>query len=157
VAAVTIATLPGAKLLHEGQFEGHKVRLPVFLRRRPLEPVDSDLQTFYHQLLAAVNTKTLRDGEWRLCERSGWPDNQSFLNLVAWCWRSAREKYLVVVNLSGARSQGQVKVPWEELKGLSYRLTDLFTGAVYERKGEEMLNPGLYIDLEGWGFHFLKF
>jgi hypothetical protein len=107
--------------------------------------------------LAAVNTKTLRDGEWRLCERSGWPDNQSFLNLVAWCWRSAREKYLVVVNLSGARSQGQVKVPWEELKGLSYRLTDLFTGAVYERKGEEMLNPGLYIDLEGWGFHFLKF
>jgi len=155
-AAVTVATLPGAKLLHEGQFEGRRVRLPVFLGRRPFEPVDSDLKAFYHRLLAAMNTEALRGGEWRLCERSGWPDNQSFLNLVAWCWRSARERYLVVVNLSGARSQGNVKVPWEELKNLSCRLTDLFTGAVYERRGEEMVNSGIYIDLEAWGFHFLK-
>jgi len=156
-AAVTMATLPGAKLLHEGQFEGRKVRLPVFLGRRPSEPVDPDLKAFYQQLLAAMNTETLRGGEWRLCERSGWPDNQSFLNLVAWCWRSARERYLVVVNLSGARSQGRVKVPWDELKSIFFRLTDLLTGAVYERKGEEMFDSGLSIDLEAWGFHFWKF
>ena len=31
-AAVAILTLTGARLLHEGQFEGRKVRLPVFLR-----------------------------------------------------------------------------------------------------------------------------
>ena len=36
-AAVTFATLPGAILFHEGQFEGRRVRLPVFLRRRPDE------------------------------------------------------------------------------------------------------------------------
>jgi hypothetical protein len=156
-AAVTVATLPGARLLHEGQFEGRRVRLPVFLGRRPFEPADLDLQAFYRRLLAAMNTDTLRSGEWRLCEGRGWPDNQTFLNLVAWCWRRAREKYLVVVNLSGARSQGQVKVPWDELKDISCRLTDLFTGAVYERKGEEMLDSGLYVDLEAWGFHFLKF
>ncbi len=63
----------------------------------------------------------------------------------------------MVVNLSGGRSQGQVKVPWDELKGVPLRLTDQFTGAVYERRGDDLLNPGLYIDLEGWGFHFLKF
>jgi len=156
-AAVTVATLLGAKLLHEGQFEGRKVRLPVFLGRRPIETVDSDLQAFYQKLLAAINTETLRGGEWRLCERSGWPDNQTFLNLVAWCWKSAGERYLVVVNLSDARSQGRVKVPWGEPKNTSYRLTDLLTGAVYERNGEEMFNSGLYIDLEAWAFHFLKF
>ena len=44
-----------------------------------------------------------------------------------------------------------------EEKSISCRLTDLLTGAVYERKGEEMLDSGLYIDLEAWGFHFLKF
>jgi hypothetical protein len=63
----------------------------------------------------------------------------------------------VVVNLSDVRSQGRVKVPWEELRGISCHLTDLFTGAVYERNGEEMIDSGLYVDLEGWGFHFLKF
>jgi hypothetical protein len=156
-AAVTIATVPGAKLLHEGQFEGFKVRLPVFLARRPSEAVDPHLKVFYQKLLAAMNTETLRGGEWRLCERTGWPDNQSFLNLVAWCWRGAKERYLVVVNLSGAKSQARVKVPWEELKGASCRLADLISGAVYQRAGEELVNAGLYVDLEPWEFHFLKF
>src|SRR5690242_16800736 len=36
--ALTIATLPGIKLFHEGQLEGRRVRLPVFLGRRPYEP-----------------------------------------------------------------------------------------------------------------------
>jgi len=39
-AAVAIATLPGATLWHEGQFEGRRVRPPVFLSRRPGEPSD---------------------------------------------------------------------------------------------------------------------
>jgi glycosidase len=34
--AVTVATIPGAKLFHEGQFEGRMVRLPVFLGVVPL-------------------------------------------------------------------------------------------------------------------------
>ena len=156
-AAVTIATLPGAKLFHEGQFEGRKVRLPVQLRRRPPEPADPALQSFYFKLLKARNTKCLREGEWRLCERSGWPDNSSYLNLVAWCWRGAGERYLIVVNLSDSSAQALVHLPWDELQGRSWRLTDLLSGAVYERNGQEMGQPGLYIDLAAWGFHFLKF
>src|SRR5271166_2474742 len=74
-AAVTISSLPGAKLFHEGQFEGRKVRLPVFLGRRPAEPIDEPLQAFYAKLLAAINAPVFRDGEWKLCARSGWPDN----------------------------------------------------------------------------------
>ncbi len=155
-AAVTFATLPGAKLFHEGQFEGRKVRLPVQLGRRPPETVDLDLQSFYFKLLKTLNTKCLREGEWRLCERSGWPDNSSYQNLVAWCWHGAGERYLIVVNLSDSSAQGRVWLPWDELKGLSWRLTHLFTGIVYERNGDEMCNPGLYVALAAWGFHFFK-
>src|SRR6476646_1828315 len=54
-AAVVVATLPGARLFHEGQFEGRKVRPPVFLGRRPDEAVDEDLRGFYGKLLGAVN------------------------------------------------------------------------------------------------------
>ena len=97
-AALAILTLPGAKLLHEGQFEGRKVRLPVFLGRRPAEPPDHDLASFYGRLLKAVHREVFRSGEWRLCERSGWPDNQSCRNVLAWCWASDGERHLVVVN-----------------------------------------------------------
>ena len=51
-AAVAMLTLTGAKLLHEGQFEGRAARLPVFLGRRPKEPVDQDLVVFYGTLAA---------------------------------------------------------------------------------------------------------
>ena len=88
-AAVLVLTLPGAKLLHEGQFEGRRVRLPVFLSRRPDEPADSDLQAFYRHLLTETAREVLRNGQWRLCDRRGWPDNPSHLNIVAWCWELA--------------------------------------------------------------------
>ena len=38
VAAVTTLSQAGARLVHEGQLEGRRVRLPVFLGRRPDEP-----------------------------------------------------------------------------------------------------------------------
>lgn len=71
VAALTMATVPGAKLFHEGQFEGRKVRLPVFLGRRPAEPVDRELRSFYHGLMTAIAEPVFRDGGWRLNNLSG--------------------------------------------------------------------------------------
>jgi len=156
-AAVTILTLPGAKLLHEGQFAGCRVKLPVQLGRRPIEPADGELQAFYQKLLRAVNSKAFSEGAWRLCERSGWPDNQSGVNLAAWCWNSGEERRLIIVNLSDARSQGRIVLPWDELSGCTLRLTDIFTNEVYERYGSEMLDAGLFVDLAPWGFHLLSF
>ena len=156
-AATTILTLPGAKLLHEGQLDGRRVKLPVQLARRPAEPPDADLQEFYARLLRVIRTPALRDGEWRLCERSGWPDNQSCLNLVAWCWRLGDERRLIVVNLSEESSQGLIRVPWDDLAGRSWRLADLLTQSVYERNGMEMQDAGLYVDLGPWRAHFLAF
>jgi hypothetical protein len=154
-AAVTIATVPGAKLFHEGQFEGRKVRLPVFLGRRPVEPADPDLQAFYRTLLKADFLKGFRNGNWQLCDRTGWPDNTSYRNLIAWCWQSAGEHSLIVVNLSDSGAQGLVLLPRNELKGSSWRMTDLFTKKEYERSGDEMCTQGLYVDLPPWGYHVL--
>jgi len=156
-AATTILTLPGAKLLHEGQLDGRHVKLPVQLGRRPAEPADADLQEFYARLLRAIRTPALRAGEWRLCERSGWPDNQSCLNLVAWCWRQADERRLIVVNLSEAPSQGLIRMPWDDLAGRSWRLTDVLTQSMYDRNGTDMHDAGLYVELNPWHVHFLAF
>jgi glycosidase len=155
-AAVAIATIPGAKLYHEGQFDGRKVRLPVFLGRRPDEPADRTVQTFYRTLLEVADAGDLRAGEWRLCGRSGWTDNRSHENLVAWCRHNGPARQLVVVNLSAAAAQGQVQVPWEDLDGGTWGMTDLFTGQRYMRSGNELFTHGLYVDLPPWGFHLLS-
>lgn len=156
-AAVTFSTQVGARLFHEGQFEGRKVRPPVFLGRRPEEPVDEELQAFYKKLLTAIDGPVFRQGEWSICERTGWPDNPSFLNLVAWSWRKEDERYLIVVNLSESQAQGQVRIPWLEVVGRKWQLNDLLSGASFERDGDPMLSPGLYVELGPWSFHFFRF
>jgi hypothetical protein len=149
-AAVTISTLQGARLFHEGQFEGRKVRLPVFLGRRPAEPLNTALKAFYDKLLTAINAPIFRDGEWKLCERSGWPDNASFQNLVAWSWVKDKDRCLIVVNLSDTAVQARVHVPWEEMRGATWRLFDALSYASYDRDGDEMLSLGLYVELGPW-------
>jgi len=155
-AAVAILTLTGARLLHEGQFEGRKVRLPVFLGRRPDEPVDHDLAAFYRRLLDATNSDVFRNGKWNLCERSGWPDNQSGLNLLSWCWIKEDDRYLVVINFRQDPAQALVHLTWDDLREKQWRLEDVLSGAIYNRSGSEMRDAGLYVDLKPWECQFFR-
>jgi alpha amylase-like protein len=154
--ALMTATLPGIKLFHEGQFEGRKVRLPVFLGRRPDEPVDQNLHEFYKNLLKAVSRPVFHEGQWNLCDRTGWPDNTSFQNLVAWSWTKDEERYLIVVNLSDSPVQARVQVPWTDAGGGNWHLIDALSGATYERDGNEMLSSGLYVELGPWNYHLFQ-
>jgi len=152
-AAVAIATLPGMKLFHDGQFEGRKTRLPVFLGRLPEEPVDDARLSFYHSLMKGLAKSALRDGNWSLCQASGWPDNPSFQNLLAWAWQQGSQKYLIVINFSESTVQARVQVPWPSLRGKAWRLFDTLSGAMYDRDGKEMLDPGLYVELGPWTYN----
>jgi hypothetical protein len=156
-AAVAIATLPGATLWHEGQFEGRRVRPPVFLARRPDEVLDADLADWYHRLLAAVAGHRVRAGGWRLLEAEGWPDNQSCRNLVAWSWAGAGagDRHVVVINLSAQPAQGRLPLSWPDLPGRSWRLTDILGQRLFDRDGGELASPGLFVALDPWQFHIL--
>jgi hypothetical protein len=156
-AAVTISSLPGARLFHEGQFEGRKIRVPVFLGRRSTEPVNKELQIFYGKLLAAINAPIFRDGEWKLCERHGWPDNQSCQNLVAWSWVKDDDLRLIAVNLGDSTVQARVRVPWEEVRGETWHLIDALSDASYDRDGNEMAASGLYVELQPWSYCFFQY
>jgi glycosidase len=155
-AALVTSTLPGARMFHEGQFEGRKVRLPVFLGRRPDERVDTELVGFYHKLLTAIDSPVFREGQWSLCESTGWRDNPTCRNIVAWSWNKDGERYLIVVNLSANRAQAMVHTGWNDLHGRRILLSDHVSNENYERSGDDLQSSGLYVDLEPWGCHFLQ-
>ena len=154
-AAAAIATLPGATMWHEGQFEGRRVRPPVLLSRRPDEAPDLELAGWYRRSLAAVDDHQVRVGAWRLLEASGWPDNHSCANLAAWSWAGDRggDRYLLVVNLSGRSAQARIPLDWPDLPGRSWQLTDILGQSVFERDGAELSSSGLFVDLGPWQFH----
>ncbi len=154
--AITAATLPGCRLFHEGQFEGRKMKPSVFLGKRPHELPDADLHEFYVKLMEVIDRPAFHTGRWSLCERTGWPDNPSFQNLVAWTWEEGDDRYLIVVNLSNTPSQGRVKAAWRDTGAGQWVLRDRFSGAAYERNGQEMVSPGLYVELGPWKYHVFE-
>jgi hypothetical protein len=145
-AAVAVATLPGATLWHDGQFDGRRRHLPVFLGRAPQEPADEQVRDFYRRLLPAA--AEVRRGGWTLLDSHGWPDNASHRHVLAWAWHDQdRPHHLIAVNLSGSPAQARIPLPWPTPTG---RLTDQLDGREFDPAGDE-----LFVDLPAWGAHIL--
>ena len=155
--AVISSTLPGARLFHDGQPEGRKTKLPVFLQRRIDESCDQELFLFYHKLLDIISLPVFHEGSWQRFEATGWDDNLTYRNLLCWGWSMEGTMYLVIGNMSAGRSSGRIRPEWKNLEGSRWRLTDPLNETSFDRDGNEMLQPGLFVSLDGWEFHFFRF
>jgi hypothetical protein len=155
-AAVVLLTVPGTRLLHDGQLEGRAIRTAVHLGRRASEPRDEAIWSYYHRLLRCTADPVFHEGTWRLCNCSGWPDNQSYRNLMAWSWLDSSSRCLVVVNYSTQPAQGRVQLLWPGLNNHPWSLSDLLNDRQYEAPGDELASSGLFVDLPPWGGHILK-
>ena len=156
-ASVIHATLPGMRFWQHGQFEGNRIRVPVQVRRTPLETIDHDLKDFTLKLLNEVNHPVFHDGTWEMCSTEGWPDNASHRNLLAWCWRKGEQRRLVVSNYSTSSAQGYVRLPINWLPMVEqFLLSDPLKGERFLRSKEETDQGGLYVGLEKNDFHFFN-
>jgi hypothetical protein len=158
-AALLILGLPGLRLLHEGQLTGARRRVPVQLGRRPAEPVDEDIATFYATLLKTLKSTAVGQGNGHaLAPRPAWPGNASWQHLVVVQWQSeARSFDLVVVNLASERSQAYVPLAIEGLPQHNWSMKDRLGVEEYLRYGDDLQNQGLYLDIVAHGaqsFHF---
>ena len=64
-------------------------------------------------------------------------------------------RHVVVVNLSAAPAQAQIPLPWADLPGRRWSLTDLLSGEDLDRDGGELASPGLYVDMRPGQFYLL--
>ena len=158
MAAATVAfSLPGLRLLHEGQVEGRTLKLPIQLGRRPSETPDQDLESFYRQLLDTLRHPVFQEGDWRLlAPRQAWAGNDSHHNFVAYIWALEDEIRLLAVNLGSSRAQCYVPLDLPALAERSWQLKDMLSNAHYVRNGRELLEPGLYMDVPGYGYHIFR-
>jgi len=157
-AAVITYLSPGLRFFHQGQFEGRKKRISPHLVRAPLEPVNATLQHFYDGLLAVLRQPTVRDGRWQLLEcRPAWDGNWTWDGFIAFAWNGPENRRVVVaVNYAGNQGQCYVRLPFEDLLGHSVRLQDRMSAAVYDRNGDALPAPGLYLDMPPWGYHVFE-
>jgi hypothetical protein len=139
-AAATVAlTLPGMRLLHEGQLEGWRTRLPVELGRRPREPVNRELEGFYQRLLDLLRAPVFHQGHWELVE----PRSDAG-SVVAFLWSWQTEKRLVAANLSPGRTEGWLRCNWAGVAGQNWMFRNLL------EPSDTRVWPGTVLWDTGW-------
>ena len=151
-AAVATFLIPGLRFFHEGEFEGRRKRLPMQLCRRPNEPIDATLRSFYDRLLVILRRSEVRDGTWQLLEcRGAWEGNSTWERFIVGYWTGADDRRLLtVVNYGPTQGQCYVTLPGSDLAGQTWVLQDLLSPARYERFGTGLVSSGLYLDLGPW-------
>jgi len=60
---------------------------------------------------------------------------------------------LIAVNYAPHPSQCYLNLSFPELKNRSVRFKDSISSACYIREGNELLERGLYLDLQPWSYH----
>jgi glycosidase len=156
-AAITFLS-PGLRFFHQGQFEGRTKRISPHLCRAPDEPVDQELRRFYQRLLGMLRDPVLRDGNWRLIEGApAWDGNWTWDCFVAFAWQGADgRRLLVAVNYAPHQSQCYLWLPFPDLKSRQWVLKDLMSTATYQRDGDGLISPGLYLDVGPWHYHVFE-
>ena len=156
-AAVLALTLPGMRLVHEGQIEGRHVKIPVQLGRRPAEPADLLMQAYYERLLQALSDPLSHEGAWQLLDPRPAGIGESHRGFIAHHWSSGDARRLVIVNWSPNQAQCLLPLDVPALAGTLWQLRDLLGAAEYQRHGEDLLNPGLYLDMPPYSYHLFEF
>ena len=161
-AAVLLSTLPGLALIHQGQMEGRRERLPV-QRVVPLQEEESNegLSAYYKHLIQTTSLPVFRKGRLHVL----YSNNPAF---IAYARGGSDQQSLIVINTSGHLQKGMVYItPGLRLEsGISYWFYDLYydlkSAAVRELSGvqpayqypaAQILKQGIYVELQPHDSH----
>jgi hypothetical protein len=153
-AAVISYLAPGMRFFFDGQLEGKRARVPVHLKRGPIEQADPRIMEIYAHLLPIIHSPAGKEGMWNLllCAPA-WEGNPTNSNFIAYHIAHESGDLLVAVNYASYRGQCFVKTPREFPQTGTTLLRDLLTDERYERDANDLLTRGLYLDVEGFTAH----
>ena len=153
--AILILTLPGARLIHDGQMKGCRIKLPVQLGKRAYEEEDQELLEFYLRLINASPGKEFENGNWSLCKIDP-IGGFSNTNLIAHIWTKEEHRRLTVVNYSPYPAKGHIKIPNIDYGENDWSFGDLLNYETFVYQGENLQNHGLYVELGAWKGHIFE-
>ena len=99
-----------------------------------------------------------RNGDWTLIPpQPAWDGNPTWQDFIAYAWHAPEGgRHVIVVNTSDHQGQCRLRLPFAGLAGRHFRLVDVMGSEVYQREGDALNNPGLYVDLGPWGCNVFK-
>ena len=98
--ALLLYTLPGARLIHQGQRQGRKLQIPVQLGRIPNEANQSWLEKFYKALFDLNIFDSSFEGSWHLLSTDQLPNRKELNPILSYYWDFPSKIILVLCNFA---------------------------------------------------------
>jgi len=155
-AAILILTLPGARLIFEGQTKGYLKRVPVQLGRAPSEVINQKINVFYNRFLEIFPRSYLDNGSWSLCEVKPIDISEDKLGIIAYQWWLEEDHVVIVVNYGKNTSKGHVLLNNLDFGSSTWKFKDLITEKIFGYKGDDLNTYGLYVELDAWKAHIFQ-
>lgn len=151
VLATLIATLPGLRFFHQGQFTGKEIHLPMPLNQAIDEPPDIVLEQIYETILGIAKDPAFHTGDWSLLPVMGLDESGN--DLIVYRWRGNAGYRLIVLNLAATPAQGHIWMTGELASSPRYDFADILHDQLYVREHSDLTENGLYVRLEGYSAH----
>ncbi|MCX7834803.1 MAG: alpha-amylase family glycosyl hydrolase [bacterium] len=157
VATSLLFMQPGGVLWNDGQELGSKVKLPIQLTRRPKETLDLDLVQRLQRILEIYSTLPHHTATKIVLDVRPVSDFESSHQwIIPILWISENKTIVWIGNISKDVSMARIPLHLSGIADRMVRFTDLRTGEIYERDGNEVNTIGLFVRLTGNDFHWFE-
>jgi len=113
---ISFLTMPGMKIIYDGQIEGEKIKFPVQLGKTPNVKISKGIKEFYDKMLEIVNDEVYKNGSFQLLTPLKFEDKNDFHeNILAWYWKTNKKLMITIVNYSSENSKCKIKLVNEKL------------------------------------------
>ncbi|HED07030.1 MAG TPA: glycosidase [Ignavibacteria bacterium] len=149
-AVVSFLTMPGMKLIYDGQLEGKKIKYPVQLGRTSVEKGSKTIKDFYTKILSIVSNDVYNKGKFFVLQPGIFNEqDESNKNILAWYWHYKNEIKITVVNYSSRHSKCKIKIPCNSLPE-KVVLKDMLTKANLRMTSKKLNDKGFVVQLKGY-------
>lgn len=156
-AAFLLSISSGAHFYHQGQLEGFRLKVPLYLTRGLDEQIDEAANSFYKKLLIALKGIPFHSILWELAAVSpAWKDNESYKNFITVFGKAAGIYYLAAVNYADYQSQCYTYFDVSDFSAENLIFKDLAGPNEYIRNRQEIAIRGLYLDMPAESFHLFR-
>lgn len=149
-AAVSFLTMPGMKLIYDGQLEGKKIKCPIQLGRNSDEKGSKSIKEFYSKILQIVNNEIYKRGKFYVIQPSIFNEkDESNKNILAWYWQYNNEIKITIVNFSPKHSNCKIKISCNFFPQ-KVVLKDLLSKAILKITSKKIIDEGFVVQLKGY-------
>lgn len=120
-AAIITYFIPGMRFFHEGQADGHLVRISPHLIRGPDEPTNERLRSFHERLWQTLRDPVFHEDTWQQLDcLPAWHDNPSHDCFLCFAWKPVATNSSVASDSNAAADQASAAVTTWQLIAVNF-------------------------------------